>query len=108
MGQIQAEIENAINQTNTRATLMSEEDSVAIFKAVESRFAKPRAEGALWDRLVDSVGCRDVDGWRWLAEFRPADACVMFVPPHLESRAFKFERCRDIAAVLAACSGFVV
>ncbi len=32
----------------------------------------------------------------------------MFVPPHLESRAFAFECGRDIASVLAECFGFVV
>jgi hypothetical protein len=108
MGHINAEIELAIRNTGARASALSEHETAHCLTAVDRRFAHRHSGSALWDRLIDSVGYQDVNGWRMLSEYRPDDPCTLFVPPHLESTAFLFECSRDVSPVLRECSGFVV
>jgi hypothetical protein len=108
MGHIYTEIERAIRETGARVAAMSEQETAELMQGVTSRFGDPRSKRALWDQLTDRVSCRSEDGWRWISEFNPSDPCIMFVPPHLESQAFRFDAGRDVASVLAECSGFVV
>lgn len=107
MGHIQDGIEKAIEETGAQAILLSKGETALLWTDVDNRFAAPAPGAALWERLLDASYCRDESGWRRVSGFRPDDPCILFAPPHLESRAFAFEHARDVARVLAECPRFV-
>ena len=107
MSMIEEEITDFILKNTIEIEEVNHDTCLKIRKAINELYADENKKGLwLWEKLRYFDSIIDKDGWSYINEFVPDNACIMFFNEFDEKKMFKIKNGNDLYFLLSETSGF--
>ena len=108
MGHISEEICEVISQLKISASIIDENNSLAIKKRLAEKFSTNKEKPCIlsWQNLVNTESYHDSDAWKLLKEYIGNEEVLLFVNPEDEQTMWKFDNGIDLEFLLSESTGF--
>jgi hypothetical protein len=104
MGKLADEMRLAITNMGANARVVDGLGAIAMDHIV-ARYARRDGDGEPWERLIDSVGYQEPNGWRWIGEYVTERAAILAFPSRIETAGVVFANGAELPAIVERCSG---
>ena len=107
MGLVREWISKAVDSDRLDVCQADDSTAASVRRQVEALYATPAAGRPLWERLLDSDGEYDPEGWKRIESYPHDGRVLLFFDPQEEPAVYSARNCREAVGLLSACPGFV-